>query len=432
MKDIFIKLKQHPNYDTIVSWGKLISITGSAQIIVQAVGFASGILIIRLLPVQEYALYTLANTILGTIVMLSDGGISAAVMSQGGKVWQDKEKLGTVLVTGLYLRRKFALGSIIIAVPILTYLLLHQGASNLATVLIIVSLIPAFFAALSDSLLEIVPKLHQDIIPLQKNQITVGIARLILTGLSVFIFPWTFVAIIAAAIPRIYGNIKLRKIAYGFVNSTKKEDSDVEKEILKVVKRVFPTALYHSFSGQIMIWLLSVYGTTTNLAQIGALGRVIIVLTLFSSIVGHLVIPRFSRYENKRGLLLKRYIQINLFVFLFGILFLLMTWLFDHEILWVLGSNYINLEHELFLSVLGGILSLFAGISFLLAAGRSWIISPYVAIGSNLIAIFLGIILFDTSDIIGLLWFNIFVSIVLLLQNHIFVLIKIISVDKNI
>ena len=432
MKDIFIKLKQHPKYDTIVSWGKLISITGSAQIIVQAVGFASGILIIRLLPVQEYALYTLANTILGTIVMLSDGGISAAVMSQGGKVWQDKEKLGTVLVTGLYLRRKFALGSIIIAVPILTYLLLHQGASNLATVLIIVSLIPAFFAALSDSLLEIVPKLHQDIIPLQKNQITVGIARLILTGLSVFIFPWTFVAIIAAAIPRIYGNIKLRKIAYGFVNSTKKEDSDVEKEILKVVKRVFPTALYHSFSGQIMIWLLSVYGTTTNLAQIGALGRVIIVLTLFSSIVGHLVIPRFSRYENKRGLLLKRYIQINLFVFLFGILFLLMTWLFDHEILWVLGSNYINLEHELFLSVLGGILSLFAGISFVLAAGRSWIISPYVAIGSNLIAIFLGIILFDTSDIIGLLWFNIFVSIVLLLQNHIFVLIKIISVDKNI
>ena len=432
MKDIFIKLKQHPNYDTIVSWGKLISITGSAQIIVQAVGFASGILIIRLLPVQEYALYTLANTILGTIVMLSDGGISAAVMSQGGKVWQDKEKLGTVLVTGLYLRRKFALGSIIIAVPILTYLLLHQGASNLATVLIIVSLIPAFFAALSDSLLEIVPKLHQDIIPLQKNQITVGIARLILTGLSVFIFPWTFVAIIAAAIPRIYGNIKLRKIAYGFVNSTKKEDSDVEKEILKVVKRVFPTALYHSFSGQIMIWLLSVYGTTTNLAQIGALGRVIIVLTLFSSIVGHLVIPRFSRYENKRGLLLKRYIQINLFVFLFGILFLLMTWLFDHEILWVLGSNYINLEHELFLSVLGGILSLFAGISFVLAAGRSWIISPYVAIGSNLIAIFLGIILFDTSDNIGLLWFNIFVSIVLLLQNHIFVLIKIISVDKNI
>lgn len=432
MKDILIKFKQHPKYDTVVSWGKLISITGSAQIIVQAVGFASGILIIRLLPVQEYALYTLANTILGTIVMLSDGGISAAVMSQGGKVWQDKEKLGTVLVTGLYLRRKFALGSIIIAVPILTYLLLHQGASNLATVLIIVSLIPAFFAALSDSLLEIVPKLHQNIIPLQKNQITVGIARLILTGLSVFIFPWTFVAILAAAIPRIYGNIKLRKIAYGFVNSAKKEDSDVEKEILKVVKRVFPTALYHSFSGQIMIWLLSVYGTTTNLAQIGALGRVIMVLTLFSSIVGHLVIPRFSRYENKRNLLLKRYLQINLFVSVFGVFFLLMTWLFDHEILWVLGTNYINLEHELFLSVLGGILSLFAGISFVLAAGRGWIISPYVAIGSNLIAIFLGIILFDTSDIIGLLWFNIFISIVLLVQNHIFVLIKIISVDKNV
>ncbi len=97
MKDILIKFKQHPKYDTIVSWGKLISITGSAQIIVQAVGFASGILIIRLLPVQEYAFYTLANTMLGAMTVLSDGGISTGVMAQGGKVWEDKLKLGKVL-----------------------------------------------------------------------------------------------------------------------------------------------------------------------------------------------------------------------------------------------------------------------------------------------------------------------------------------------
>ena len=167
MKYILIKLKQHPKYDTIVSWGKLISITGSAQIIVQAVGFVCGILVIRLLPTQEYALYTLANTMLGTMTMLSDAGISTGVMAQGGKVWQNREKLGVVMATGLDLRRKFAIGSLILSTPILLYLLLHNGASWLMAIMIVLSLIPAFYAALSDSLLEIVPKLNQTILPLQ-------------------------------------------------------------------------------------------------------------------------------------------------------------------------------------------------------------------------------------------------------------------------
>ena len=175
MKDILSKLKYHPKYETILNWGKLISITGSAQIIVQILGFASGILIIRLLPVQEYALYTLANTMLGTMTVLADGGISTGVMSQGAKVWQNKVMLGKVLATGLDLRRKFAIFSLLGATPFLIYLLLHNGASWLTTVLIVASLIPAFLAALSDTLLEIVPKLHQDILPLQKNQLMVGV-----------------------------------------------------------------------------------------------------------------------------------------------------------------------------------------------------------------------------------------------------------------
>lgn len=72
-------------------WAKLIAITGSAQVMVQAIGFISGILVIRLLPTHEYALYTLANTMLGTMTLLADGGIATGVMSQGGKVWQDKQ-----------------------------------------------------------------------------------------------------------------------------------------------------------------------------------------------------------------------------------------------------------------------------------------------------------------------------------------------------
>src|SRR4051812_39271310 len=92
-------------YPQMVEWGKLISITGSAQVLIQAIGFVSGIMIIRLLSTSEYALYTLANTMLGTMTLLTDGGINTGVMAQGGRVWQDKVKLGIVMNTGMDLRR---------------------------------------------------------------------------------------------------------------------------------------------------------------------------------------------------------------------------------------------------------------------------------------------------------------------------------------
>ncbi|MCG9793511.1 lipopolysaccharide biosynthesis protein [Flavobacterium algicola] len=425
MKGKIRNIKQHPKYDTLVQWGKLLSITGGAQIIVQIVGFISGILIIRLLPVQEYALYTLSNTMLGTIALLGDSGISSGVMAEGGKVWQDKYKLGIVLKTGLKLRRKFAIGSFVIALPILSYLLLHQGATLLMTLLIILSLIPAFYAAISDSLLEIVPKLHQNIIPLQQNQITVGVLRLLMTAASVFIFPLTYIAILAGGIPRLFGNIKLSKIADEFVDKEANIDKEVEQKMLKIVKRIFPNAVYAAFSGQIIIWILSITGSSIGLAQIGALGRLTILLNVFGAILGQLMIPRFSRFEENKSLLLKRYIQINAGIILVSIFFVITSWLLRSQILWVLGSNYTDLELELLLSIVGGVLALLGGISFLLAAGRGWVISPIIAIGSNLLAIFAGIFVFDISSVIGLLWFNIFISSVLLLQNNIFVIIKI-------
>jgi hypothetical protein len=169
------KVYKHPSYSKLIGWGKLISITGGAQAIVQASGMLCGILVIRLLPTQEYAWYTLANAMLGTMTLLADSGISTGVMAQGGKVWQDKERLGAVLATGLDIRRKMGVASLIVVTPILIYLLLQHQASWLTTLLIVASLIPAYFTALSDSLLEIVPKLHQDIVALQKNQITVSV-----------------------------------------------------------------------------------------------------------------------------------------------------------------------------------------------------------------------------------------------------------------
>jgi O-antigen/teichoic acid export membrane protein len=409
MKPLVELMHSSPRYSKVFHWGKLLSITGLAQLLVQGLGFICGILVIRLLPVNEYAWYTLANTMLGTMSVLADGGISAGVMSQGGKVWLDKEKLGSVLATGLDLRRKFAIGSLLIAIPILIYLLSTHGAGWLTITLIILSLVPAFFAALSDSVLEIVPKLHQDIIILQKNQLAVSVARLILSGLFLFIFPFTFIALIAAGIPRIYGNIKLKKITHNFTDHLQKPDPSVQTKILGLVKRTLPGSIYYCISGQITIWLISIFGSTASVAQVGALGRVAMVLTIFSSIFSTLIIPRFARLPIHPQLLLKRFLQIQIGLMIFGVLLIFLIYTIYRQALWILGPNYLNLKNELILSFSGSYIGLIAGTLFSLNSSRGWTIHPMIFIPLDLLVILIGILMIDISTLTGLFKFNILV-----------------------
>src|SRR4030095_10388182 len=170
MNTFVYKIKTNPKYIKVFQWARMISISGMAQVAVQALNLLCGIFIIRLLSSNEYALYTIANMMLSTMTVLAECDLSSAVMAQGSKDWASPNKLGVVLATGFAIRKKMGIISVLIVTPILLYLLLHHNASWPVAILIALALIPAVFASLTDSILEVPPKLRQDIIPLQKNQ----------------------------------------------------------------------------------------------------------------------------------------------------------------------------------------------------------------------------------------------------------------------
>jgi O-antigen/teichoic acid export membrane protein len=418
MNIIFKNFKKHKLYNRGITLLKLISLVVSTEIILKGIGFLSGILIVRLLPIQEYAWYTLANTMLGTLVVLSDSGISNGVMAISGKVWQDPKKLGVVLATGLDLRRKFALVTLLIAIPIMVYLLLENNASWFTSIMILLSLIPAFYAALSDSLLEITPKLHQDITSLQKNQLTVGFGRLLLTLLTIFIFPWTFVILLASGIPRIYGNLKLKKINAKFADSTQLPDPIVRKEILRVVARILPNIIFFAFSGQIIIWILSVFGNTTDLANIGALGRFSILIGVFTGLLSTLFIPRFSRLGDDKTTILKAFIGFQLLLLLFSCAVMTIVYFFPKQMLWVLGDSYGGLSSELFLIILSNCIGLIASMTGNLIGSRGYFLNPILVIVLNLSSISMAFFIWDLSALRGILYYSIFYQCISLVVNY--------------
>src|SRR5262249_47721352 len=104
-------------------------LTGGVQTALQVLAFVTGLVIIRVLAVHEYAFYTLAMAALGTMSVLSDCGVSQAVLSSGGRVWRDPDALGAVVGGGMRLRMLFASAAGVLCSIVLVLLLTRQGAT---------------------------------------------------------------------------------------------------------------------------------------------------------------------------------------------------------------------------------------------------------------------------------------------------------------
>jgi O-antigen/teichoic acid export membrane protein len=394
-------------YSKLINWCKLIALTGTVQLTIQISGLISGIFILRMLPVQEYALYTIANTMLGTMIVLTDSGISSGVMAKGGAVWQDRSRLGIILATGLEMRKRFAKWSLTLSTPVLVLLLMHHNANLVTSCVIAICLIPAFFASLSDSILEIGPKLHQDVRSLQKNQLYVSIVRLMLSTLTLFFFPFTAIALLANGIPRVIGNIKLLSLTEKFADTNLSSDKEVSKDIGKMVSRVMPTAIYYCVSGQITVWLLSLFGSTPTLASFGALGRVTALFSVISVVFATIIVPRFARLPPSMFEIRKQFLinQISLF----GICLCMITLIHASSplILKILGKSYLNLKSELVLVSISSCVSLISQSTNSLLSARGIIMPATLFITTALTIQIIGVFLFDISGITGITLYSI-------------------------
>lgn len=417
-------------FSKALEWARLISIITSSHIAIQVFGFLCGLIIVRSLSTEEYAYYVLANTMLGTMIMLADSGISNGVMAEGGKVWKDKQKLGIVIATGLSLRRRFGIYSLSITIPILAYLLLDHGASILFTILIILTIIPAFFAALTDSFFELPPILHQEIKELQINQLQVSFGRLFLTSAFLFLFPYTFVALIANGIPRIFGNMKLRKISNRFASANEKPDLQIKKKVNIAIIRTLPIVIYHCLSGQISIWLISFFGSTTGISQLGALARISMLFGLFSTLFSTLIIPRFSRLKPNRNVLLWPFLYLQAITFSISVLLIFFLWIFSDALLWVLGPNYHGLNVELVLFGISSGIILMGGVCSELVIVRGWYLKPYFLISINFFSTIVSLMFFNISSLVGVLYFNIIVSAMAYFLNFFYGLISINRLER--
>jgi len=355
--------------------------TVAVQAGTQLLMFASGIIVVRTLSIEQYACYTLANAAIGIAAALSDSGMTAALIAQCGRVWQQPDRLGAVMATGLALRQKATLACIALLVPILLWFALREGNSLTQGLLLCAAVAPVFYATASVAVLEIPLRLHQRLRTLQLTQLISTIVRVPLVVLTCLIYPPAWLAVLSSFSPLWLLNRNLRERSTGLVSFEAGHDAEARKRITAQVLRSLPGTIYYVFAGQLTVLLITFFGTAEGVAQVGALGRITIIVGFLLTVFNMIATPRYARIpETETRKLLRLYLLMLAGVAGACIMTVLLAWMAPGVVLFILGGKYGSLTSEVVLAVAAGAIGVLASAASGMAAVRGTVVSPLVSI----------------------------------------------------
>lgn len=383
----------------------------SVQVLVQVIGFASGILIVRRLDQHEYAYFTIANTMQGTINVLADIGISIGLVSIGGRVWQDAHRFGELIATAQNLRRKLGGVAILSVTPILYWMLVRNGASFPYALALIALILGGLVVQLSLGVLSVVPRLRSDVSTIQRIDLTGAVARLLVLLVLAFVFLNAGLAVLIGAAAFLFQYSLLRRYAAGVIDLHAAENADDRRAMIGFIKNQAANAIFFCLQGQITVFLISFFGHRASaVAEVGALGRLAMIFTIMGQLLTNIFVPAFARCH-QAAKLRWQYAGVVGSVSLFSAAVIGVAAFFPDAFLFVLGGKYAHLHRELLLMVASAVVSMLTGTLWVLNAAKAWIAGSWLYIPMTL-ATQLALIPFtDFTSVSAVLIFNLIAAV---------------------
>lgn len=410
---MFLWLSIRHNRLRLYRWSAVFGGFALVQLFVQALNAVAGFLVVRTLEKPDYAWFTIANGMSATLSVLADAGIINAVTSIGGIVWQDKASLKGLIQAALRLRMKMAVLTSVIVAGISMWLLLRNGA-GLASALGLTALVLAPIWQISTTtVLLVVNRLYArnrhlqvaDLVPaFVRTSFTVGLV--LLGGLT----PLTaLVAVFAAHL--IQYVIVRRQVLPLFADIDPSGMAGHTAQIWKVIRQLLPNCIFICIQGQLATWLISVFASTHEVSDLGALNRLAIIFAVLAGPLGQFVFPAFARTAD-----IKRLWAVALAMVggtaAFSAALLIFARLHGEWFLWILGDKYVHLQRELVLILAGMALNSVAGFVWGLNVARGWIHLAWLNIPLTLTTQMIAASMLPLNSVIGLAWFVIATAVV--------------------
>ncbi|MCZ7651582.1 MAG: hypothetical protein M5U13_10675 [Thermoanaerobaculia bacterium] len=352
-------------------WTAIFAAYFSAQGATQAAGLLAGLLLVNFLPVEEFALYALAASVLSFFTFATDLGSTSSLLYFSHRAAKEGEAFEPYVAAVISLRRlAFLLGAfaVVAAFPVVA---IRKGFGGWEVGLATAAVLAAVWFQIDGGIRVLVLRLANRYGPSYRADLAGGLARLVLAAAMVasgLLFGWLAMATTAA------GVALMALVARCAAQLPSPPPGGVARERRAVLRYLLPTlpgAAYYSIQGPLGIWLATTFGSTRTMAETGALGRLGLVLSLFSGLTGIVFLPRLARITDER-LYLRRYLQFGGFLLLVGLGLFAVAWAFPDLLLLLIGDQYAGLHRELLLVAAGAGVGLLGGYSVGVNNSRSW------------------------------------------------------------
>lgn len=360
------------HWPRIKTWSLRLIEFGFVQGLVQLLTAVAGLLIVRTMAKPEYALFAITNSMQTACNLLADLGIGVGVRSIGGQVWDDRARFGQLLKTALVMRRRFALVSLSVCLPITMWMLWRNGGNVVEVLALSAVVAVGVFPLLATSVFSVSAQLHGEYRRMQKLDFGSAALRVVLIGTLALSMMNALLAASVGVITNWVQAFFFRHWAQNRADLSAPVNEDDRRELKRLSLQSLPNTLFFCFQGQVTFLILSLVGNRTGIADISAIGRIAALLAVFSVVFSNILAPRFTRCQDARRL---PRLYFGLVIGTAAILspLVLLAWLFPSPLLWLLGGKYAGLQSECVWVVGAACMGQIAGVMWVLNSSKAWI-----------------------------------------------------------
>jgi O-antigen/teichoic acid export membrane protein len=372
-------------YARLLGWLRMLTAFVSLEIAAQGCAALASFLVVRNLDKAHYAWYSLAFNLQTTLGMFTLLGIGTGMISMSGQWIGDREKMGA-LAASAFRYRSFLLTIVgPVVLPIFGYLLLKNGCPVWHTLALVALAVCLLFVELNRQIFSAPVRIAGRYNYLQRAMLVENGCRVATLGLLVLL-GWLSAATTMLVSVLVAGSVVrflIRKGAQEFIAPHSAPDREIQRKLTKLNLNVMPSTITFVFQSQIGLAMISIFGKTASVADLGALTRIALLLMVPQAIVSKIIEPKLAKA--KEGLDLWRKFGLSLvFVAMMACSVFVLMVLFRHQFLWLLGKNYWYLEKELVFYAGIACTATLTSMPMLLLYARGWAdymwISPIVEV----------------------------------------------------
>ncbi len=374
------------------------AVASSGTLAYQAISFVAGILVIRILAIEQYALFGLSLVIGGVLNRLADAGVSQAALSIAGRLHGDRIQIGQLHQSCRNTLRRNALVGASLALPVWLYTASRHSDEWWVLVAIGIILVAGFLADLGRAIYTNLLLLQGEIKFCQAVDVAGALLRLLILVCLLWAAPYALLAVAVGSVVVGVQRLVLRRRCRKYIDLVAPFSGEFDLEVKRFMRRLFPTALYASFSQQILFFLVATSASTAVLATVAAIGRLGQVFLVTTPLCRSVFVPMLARAHGSKEAVL-RYALLTALAWgiavSLGSVFLI--WPGLAEIL--LGKAYAGHTLEVRLFFVGATLFALTSILTLFNNTKGWLMPPWVIIPIHLGAMVIAVSLLSFRSI---------------------------------